>query len=35
MRGVGVARKLVFIAPFYSACKGLPLCLLNCYTAGL
>jgi hypothetical protein len=35
IRGVGVAHKLVFTAPFYSAYKGLPLCLLDCYVAGL
>jgi hypothetical protein len=35
VRGVRVARKLMFTAPFYNACKGLLLCLLDCYTTGL
>jgi hypothetical protein len=30
-----VARKLVFNAPFYSAYKAPPICLLSCYTMGL
>jgi hypothetical protein len=35
MQGVGVAHKLMFIVPFYSTCKGPPLCFLSCYTTGL